>query len=612
LSALARYYLAQGYRVTGTNMGHSPLLDTLASEGIEIVADGASVISENTKKVIYTEAIIDDETRGLAGVRPNHVPEIAAGQKYHAEILSYPEALAQVFNAFPMKIAVAGAHGKSTTSAMIGTVLHDVQQGQRTKDIEHGSLPLDMPLGISPGQREEVVYPGATTITGTLVKAFGGKNICIEGNDIMNIEACEYRNAFLKYKPDIAVVTNIDPDHLDFFKTEAAYQEAFVQFMEQSRCVVILRDEYEKIREQICPLDKGGQGGLDELNYIPYNPELTQFAKDQRNTPSLAENRMWYDVLRFWELKKYRFLRQKPLLNFIADFYCSELGLVIEVDEDNHENQQEYDTHRTRELEQYGLTILRFHNLKVMDDPVSVEKEIIHWIQLNPPSIPPLSRGQKSTLVIVSADSFEVMGDAFNAIQPGKYSYELPDLLVPGDHIRLDAQLAFVTSQLLWIDTDAAKKSLAQYPGSWRRMEVIGTTQNSNLVMSDYGHHPTEIIATLWALKKAHPDKKLIVFFEPHQYSRTYELRHEFATSFTSADMTYISDIYAARDIDERRDMITSKILADMVAQNSPCEYVGTLDDAREKLHKVEESEHGALILLLGAGNVDELRDVFL
>lgn len=76
--------------------------------------------------------------------------------------------------------------------------------------------------------------------------------------------------------------------------------------------------------------------------------------------------------------------------------------------------------------------------------------------------------------------------------------------------------------------------------------------------------------------------------------------------------MTYISDIYAARDIDERRDMITSKILADMVAQNSPCEYVGTLDDAREKLHKVEESEHGALILLLGAGNVDELRDVFL
>lgn len=140
-------------------------------------------------------------------------------------------------------------------------------------------------------------------------------------------------------------------------------------------------------------------------------------------------------------------------------------------------------------------------------------------------------------------------------------------------------------------------------------MEIIRTTSNSNLLMSDYGHHPTEIIVTLSALKKAYPDKKLFVFFEPHQYSRTYELREEFATSFTAADMTYISDIYAARDIDQRRDMITSEILAEMVAKNSPCEYVGTLDEAREKLHSVDSTEKNALLLLLGAGNIDELRN---
>lgn len=126
--------------------------------------------------------------------------------------------------------------------------------------------------------------------------------------------------------------------------------------------------------------------------------------------------------------------------------------------------------------------------------------------------------------------------------------------------------------------------------------------------MSDYGHHPTEIIATLKALKKAHPEKKLIVFFEPHQYSRTYELREEFATSFKDADMTYISDIYAARDIDERRDMIDSEMLALMVSKNSPCEYIGNLDDARKKLLKVDSEEQNALLLLLGAGNIDELR----
>lgn len=127
--------------------------------------------------------------------------------------------------------------------------------------------------------------------------------------------------------------------------------------------------------------------------------------------------------------------------------------------------------------------------------------------------------------------------------------------------------------------------------------------------MSDYGHHPTEIIATLGALKKAYPDKKLVVFFEPHQYSRTYELREEFATSFKSADMTYISDIYAARDIDQRRDMIDSRRLADMVAAHSQCEHVGTLDDARAKLHTVDSTEKNALLLLLGAGNIDELRN---
>jgi UDP-N-acetylmuramate-alanine ligase len=73
--------------------------------------------------------------------------------------------------------------------------------------------------------------------------------------------------------------------------------------------------------------------------------------------------------------------------------------------------------------------------------------------------------------------------------------------------------------------------------------------------------------------------------------------------------MTYISDIYAARDIDERRDMITAKILAEMANKNSLCEYIGNLDDARIKLQIIDTEEKSALILLLGAGNIDELRN---
>jgi UDP-N-acetylmuramate--alanine ligase len=460
LSAIARYYHAQGFRVTGTNLGHSPLLDTLSSEWIEIVDNGAMMIDRETTKVIYTEAIIDDDTLGLDGVRAAHQAEVKIAQFYDIPLLSYPEALAEVLHSFPIKIAVAGAHGKSTTSAMMGTLLHD---------------------NTSP----------ATTITGTLVKAFWGKNVCIEGQDIMVIEACEYRNAFLNYKPDIAIITNIDPDHLDFFKTDTAYYAAFERFMSSSRCVVMLGDEYEHFK-----------------------------AKTQH------------------DLKQQR-----------------------------------------------GVEI------------IGSDKQ--HQLHLVPPS----------TLVLVHAESFEVMWSDFGTLVPGTYTYSLPELLVPGGHIRLDASLAYVTSQLLGIDREIAQNSLKNYPGSWRRMEVVKTTTNNNILISDYGHHPTEIIATLWALRSTHPDKKILVFFEPHQYSRTYDLREEFARSFGDADMTYIVDIYAARDIDERRDMITSAGLAQMIARNSPCEYAGALQDAWKKLQEVDNQERNAVLLLLGAGTIDELRE---
>lgn len=75
--------------------------------------------------------------------------------------------------------------------------------------------------------------------------------------------------------------------------------------------------------------------------------------------------------------------------------------------------------------------------------------------------------------------------------------------------------------------------------------------------------------------------------------------------------MTYISDIYAARDIDKRRDMISSKILAEMVSKHSPCEYVGALDDARQKLGQIDTQDKNALIVLLGAGTIDDLRYEF-
>lgn len=75
--------------------------------------------------------------------------------------------------------------------------------------------------------------------------------------------------------------------------------------------------------------------------------------------------------------------------------------------------------------------------------------------------------------------------------------------------------------------------------------------------------------------------------------------------------MTYISDIYAARDIDERRDLIDSQRLSVLVSDFSPCEYVGALGETRKKLQQLDAETTNALFLLLGAGDIDDLRDAF-
>jgi len=110
---------------------------------------------------------------------------------------------------------------------------------------------------------------------------------------------------------------------------------------------------------------------------------------------------------------------------------------------------------------------------------------------------------------------------------------------------------------------DIITKKLEGYTGSWRRSEIIRTTQNGNILMSDYGHHPNEIRPTLRAIKEKYPSKKLFVAFQPHQYSRTRELLPEFAMSFDDADMLVIPDIYFSRDKKEDVEWMTVDRLID-------------------------------------------------
>jgi len=103
------------------------------------------------------------------------------------------------------------------------------------------------------------------------------------------------------------------------------------------------------------PPDKGGKGG-----YIPYNPTLVEKARENRRNPTPAEKKLWFEVLQNKRFADLKFTRQKPLDEYIADFYCAELMLVIEIDGDSHTEQAEYDEQRTARLNQLGIEVIRY------------------------------------------------------------------------------------------------------------------------------------------------------------------------------------------------------------------------------------------------------------
>lgn len=114
-----------------------------------------------------------------------------------------------------------------------------------------------------------------------------------------------------------------------------------------------------------------------------YNKDLKEFARQLRNNSTKAEIRLWAEVLR-GKKTGYSFLRQRPVLNYIADFMCNNLQLIIELDGFSHnfEEQWKRDIQRQKELENAGFKILRFADDDVMNDLENVESEIMHWIRV--------------------------------------------------------------------------------------------------------------------------------------------------------------------------------------------------------------------------------------
>lgn len=420
VSWIARYYNENGYQVYGSDKTDSELIHAMKKEWINIIiGEDEGRLDTSFEKVVYTEAI------------PKNQSEIQKAMSLWLTLQTYPEALAEIANK-KMLITIAGTHGKSTTTSMTSLVLKNSSEN-------------------------------VNALVWSLLKEFAGKNVFFSESKYFVLEACEYKRSFLRYKPYIWVITNIDLDHLDYYKDLPDYISAF--------------EEYTN--------------NIVSWGYliIDGNCENSLSLKWKRN-----------DI----------------------------------------------------------------HYIEVYD------KYYIHW-------------GNKNFFPVLN-------------------------LKVPGKHIEFDAKLAYVVWEIIWITKEQIQSSLENYNGIWRRSEIIGLTEYDNILMSDYGHHPTEISLNLWALKKKYADKKIVTIFQPHQYNRTLELLKDFKNCFSDTDILIIPDIYESRDTEEDKAKINGKKLTEYINHHHKIFWDG-LKNTLSIIKKLDSENPGKLVIILqGAWNVDDLR----
>ena len=148
---------------------------------------------------------------------------------------------------------------------------------------------------------------------------------------------------------------------------------------------------------------------------------------------------------------------------------------------------------------------------------------------------------------------------------------------------------------------EAIRKGLGEFAGIGRRLEQVGEAGGVRII-DDYGHHPAEIQATLRAVREAWPERRLVVLFQPHRYSRTRDLRESFHTAFYDADVLFLAPVYAAGEAPIAG--VDSHSIGEGVRAHGhkSCEETNDLNDAVDRLQAA--SQPGDLIVTLGAGDV--------
>ncbi len=193
------------------------------------------------------------------------------------------------------------------------------------------------------------------------------------------------------------------------------------------------------------------------------------------------------------------------------------------------------------------------------------------------------------------------LGCRFALYARGRAAGEV-ELPLPGRHNVQNALAALAVARELGMDLETAARALGDFAGVGRRFEAKGETPGGVLVIDDYCHHPSEIKATLTAARECWPERRLVVVFQPHRYSRSRDLFDEFTTAFYGADELLVLDIYAAGEpVDPA---VSAEAMAGAIRDHGhrSVEYVGGRDEAAARLAKTLRA--GDVLLTMGAGDV--------
>jgi UDP-N-acetylmuramate--alanine ligase len=222
--------------------------------------------------------------------------------------------------------------------------------------------------------------------------------------------------------------------------------------------------------------------------------------------------------------------------------------------------------------------------------------------------------GQKAPIELVSLEEGFSWSTRQTSIENGCYHGDVfykgknvanLKLSVAGRHNLFNGTMAIAACATYGIDPAKAAEALTGFTGVDRRMTEVGRV-NGAIVVDDYGHHPTEIRATLKAVREKYQPTRLFCVFQPHQHSRTRFLLEDFATSFAEADETIVPDIYFVRDSESERQKVSAVDLVQRI--NTAGQRAMHLPEFEKIVNYLKTNVRaGDLVITMGAGNVWEI-----